>query len=195
MALAEVKEMPRMTADQFMDWDGGGLLGKLELVNGEVRAISPASGTHSLIQANLAGLIWAHLRANELPCRIGTEAPVQPNFNSNDNVRAPELAVTCAPPSKSKLFPAPVLVVEVLSPGNQKDTWETVYALSTIPELAEVAVIDSERIAFWVLKRDANGHWPRERGEPVTDASATLRFDSIGASFALSEVYMGTHLI
>jgi Uma2 family endonuclease len=195
MGFPEVKEMPRMTADQFMDWDGGGLLDKLELVNGEVRAMSPASGTHSLIQANLSYLLGAHLRASKLPCRVGTEAPVQPNLYANDNVRAPDLAVTCAPPTTSKLFPAPVLVVEVLSPGNQKETWETVYALSTIPELAEVAVIDSERIAFWVLRRDANGHWPRERGEPVTDASAPLRLDSIGASFALSEVYMGTHLV
>lgn len=195
MTLAGVKEWPRMTADQFMDWDGGGLLGKLELVNGEVRAMSPASGTHSLIQANLSYLLVAHLRAKKLPCRVGTEAPVQPNLYANDNVRAPDLAVTCAPPSKSKLFPAPVLIVEVLSPGNQKDTWEAVYALSTIPELAEVAVIDSERIAFWVLRRDANGHWPRERGEPVTDPSAALTLESIGASFPMCEVYVGTHLI
>lgn len=195
MALAELKDIPRMTADQFMDWDGCGLLGKLELVNGEVRAMSPASGTHSLIQANLAGLIWAHLRAKKLPCRVGTEAPVQPNLHANDNVRAPDLAVTCAPPSKSKLFPAPVLVIEVLSPGNQKDTWETVYALSTIPELTEIAVIDSERVAFWMLRRDANGHWPKERGEPVTDPAAALTLDSIGASFAASEVYTGTHLV
>jgi Uma2 family endonuclease len=88
-----------------------------------------------------------------------------------------------------------MLVVEVLSPGNQKDTWETVYALSTIPELTEIAVIDSERIAFWVLRRDANGHWPKERGEPVTDPAAALTLDSIGASFAACEVYGGTHLV
>lgn len=178
-----------------MDWDGGGLLGKLELVNGEVRAMSPASGTHALIQANLSYLLGAHLRAKKLPCRVGTEAPVQPHIYANDNVRAPDLAVTCAPPSKSKLFPDPVLVIEVLSPGNQKDTWEAVYALSTIPSLTEVAVVDSETLAFWILRRDANGHWPKERGEPVTGAAAVLTLESIGAALPLPEVYSGTHLV
>lgn len=83
----------------------------------------------------------------------------------------------------------------VLSPGNQKDPREAVYALSTIPELSEVAVIDSERIAFWVLRRDANSHWPKERGEPVTNPAAALTLESIGASFPMAEVYMGTHLV
>jgi Uma2 family endonuclease len=44
----------KMTAAEFLDWDGGGHQGKLELVNGVVRAMPPASGTHALIQAKLA---------------------------------------------------------------------------------------------------------------------------------------------
>ncbi len=193
MAGAEPLPQRTMTAAEFMDWDGGGLLGKLELVHGVVRAMSPASGTHALIQANLAGLIWAHLRAKKLPCRLGTEAPVQPQMHANDNVRAPDLAVTCAPSSKGKLFPDPVLIIEVLSPSNQKDTWDSIYAMATIPALTEIAVVDSERVRVEVFRRDADGAWPKSG--TVIEAGGMVRLESIGAEFAISDVYAGTHLI
>jgi Uma2 family endonuclease len=181
-----------MSADQFMDWDGGGHLGKLELVHGEVRAMSPASGTHSLIQANLAFLIGAHIRAKKLPCRVGTEAPVVPHFHANDNVRAPDLAVTCLDISKSKIFPDPVLIIEVLSTSNQKDTWESIYAMSTIPALTEIAVVDSERVRVEIFRRDADGSWPKT-GE-VVEAGGVVRLASLTAELPVSEIYAGTHL-
>ena len=192
MASLEPSQQTLMTAAQFMDWDGGGLLGKIELVNGEVRAMSPASGTHALIQANLAYLIGAHLRAKKLPCRVGTEAPVQPQMHANDNVRAPDLAVTCAPPTDSKMFPGPVLIIEVLSPSNQKETWDSIYAMATIPALTEIAIVDSERVRVEVLRRGADGSWPKS-GE-VSELGGTFKLESISAEFPMSEVYAGTHL-
>lgn len=189
---AETKSTPHMTADQFMDWDGGGHLGKLELVHGEVRAMSPASGTHSIIQANLAFILGAHIRAKKLPCRVGTEAPVVPHIHANDNVRAPDLAVTCLDITKSKTFADPVLIIEVLSPSNQKDTWESIYAMATIPALAEIAVVDSECVRVEVFRRDADGGWPKSGN--VLEAGGTMRLASIGAEFPVSEIYTGTHL-
>ena len=189
---AEPKTAPHMTAAEFMDWDGGGHLGKLELVNGEVRAISPASGTHALIQANLTIMIGNQLKSKKSPCRVGTEAPVQPQMHANDNVRAPDLAVTCAPPSAGKTFPDPVLIVEVLSPSNQKETWDSVYAMATISALTEIAVVDSERVRVEVLRRGADGSWPKS-GE-VTEGGGSFKLTSIGAEFPVSEVYAGTHL-
>ena len=57
---------PRMTVDEFLAWDGGGHQGKLELVDGLVRAMAPASATHAMIQGNLI-LIGNHLcRQNSL---------------------------------------------------------------------------------------------------------------------------------
>lgn len=192
MAGAEPSSTQLMTAAEFLDWDGGGLLGKLELVHGHVRALSPASGTHSLVQANITILIGNHLRANKVPCRVGTEAPVQPQLHANDNVRAPDIAVTCAPPSKSKFFPDPVLIVEVLSPSNQKDTWDSIYAMSTISTLAEIAVVDSERVHVEVFRRGADGLWPK--GGDVFQHVDSVRFESIGADFPVREMYAGTHL-
>ena len=190
MAGAEPLPERIMTAAEFMDWDGGGMLGKLELVHGIVRAMSPASGTHSLIQANLCYLIGAHLRAKKLPCRVGTQAPVQPQMHANDNVRAPDLAVMCAPPSKSKIFPDPVLIIEVLSPSNQKDIWDSIYAMATIPALTEIAVVDNEAVRVEVFRLGPDGAWPK--GGEVFEGGATVRLDSIGAELPVSEIYAGT---
>jgi Uma2 family endonuclease len=192
MAGAEPLPQRMMTAAEFMDWDGGGLLGKLELVHGVVRAMSPASGTHSMIQANLAGLIWSHVRAKKLPCRVGTEAPVQPQLHANDNVRAPDLAVTCAPPSSAKTFPDPVLIIEVMSPSNRQDTWDSIYAMATIPALAEIAIVESDSVRVEVFHRLVEGGWPKSG--IVSEAGGTVRLNSIGADLLVSEIYAGTHL-
>ena len=40
---AQPKTRPTMTAEEFIAWGGDGHPGKLELVNGEVRAMSPAT--------------------------------------------------------------------------------------------------------------------------------------------------------
>ena len=103
---------PLMTLEEFFAWDGGGHQGKLELVDGVVRAMVPASATHAIIQGNLVYAIGAHLRANGSPCRVAPEAPVRPALGTRNNARAPDVAVTCAPPSPSKTFDDPVLIIE-----------------------------------------------------------------------------------
>jgi Uma2 family endonuclease len=181
-----------MTVEEFLEWDGGAHPGKLELVNGIVRAMWPASGTHAIIQANLAYLIGTHLRAKKMPCRVGTEAPVVPRLHANDNVRAPDLAVTCSETTTGKTFPDPVLIIEVLSPTNQRETWDSIMACATIPSLVEIAVVDSERVRVEIYRKDAEGAWPKE--PEVIGASGVVRLSSIDAPFPISEVYAGTAL-
>ncbi len=89
MTAAQEKPLPLMTGEEFLAWDGGGLRGKLELVNGIVRAMAPASATHSVIQGNVTVAIGMHLRSKGSPCRVAPEAPVIPKFDSKRNVRVP----------------------------------------------------------------------------------------------------------
>lgn len=186
------RAIPRMTVAEFMDWDGGGHVGKLELVDGVVRAMSPASGTHGIIQANLAYLIGAHLRASNRPCRVGTETPIVPRLRPKHNVRAPDLAVTCEPISDSKTFPDPVLIVEVLSPSNQPETWESIWACATIPGLLEIVVVHSQRLHVEIYRRDSAGAWPKGPDIVATEGEITLT--SLAATLAIAEIYAGTHL-
>lgn len=185
---------PHMTAEEFISWDGDGHPGKLELVNGIVRAMSPASGTHALLQAKIARILGNHLEKIGRPCRVGTEAPIRPRMRSNENVRAPEVAVTCVPPQKDeKFFPDPVLIVEVLSPSNQRETWESIWACATIPTLQEVMVVDSERIHIALYSKDETGAWPEH--PKVIELGGTVRLASIDAEIAVSDIYADTNLV
>lgn len=192
MNFAGKKPLPRMTAAEFLEWDGGGLVGKLELVEGEVVAMSPASGTHALIQANIAFLLGAHLRAKKLPCRVGTEAPIIPRLHANDNVRAPDLAVTCIAAPPGKTFPDPVLIVEVSSPSNQDETWNSIRACATIPTLAEILVVDSDRQKARIFRKSDKGEWPID--PEVVEAEGAVKLTSIDAAFEMREIYSGTEL-
>jgi Uma2 family endonuclease len=189
-ALPKLK--PRMTAEEFYDWDGGGPgnrhVGKVELVHGALRMQSYASGGHGTIQGNLAALIRNHLRAQGKGCRVGTEVGVIPTFDPTHNVRKPDMTVTCVPHTPGELaFPKPILVVEVLSPSNQDDTWESIQACSTIGSIKEILVIDSEKVDVRPFTQGTDGMWPED---PLLYArGATLQLTSIGLVLAVDDIY------
>ena len=184
--------LPPMTVEEFFAWDGGGHVGKLELVDGRVRAMAPASDSHSTIQANIAGMIRNHLRATKRPCRVGTEAPVIPPMGQKKNARAADLAVTCAPPSDSKVYDDPILIVEVMSPSNEDATWETIHALANLTSLKEILVVGSTSVEASVYTRDANGAWPHN---PVTTgAGGTVRLTCLDLDLSIAEIYEATLL-
>ena len=189
---ARAKKPKHMTVEEFLDWGGGGHVGKLELVDGIVRALSPASATHSVLQGNLVTLIQNHLRKKRLPCHVAPEAPVVPRLRSRNNARAPDFAVSCAPPSQSKVFEDPILLIEVLSLGNAEETWESVRAYGTIPTVREIAVVESESVGAALFRKDAEGAWSVD-GEDIA-AGGTLKLHSIGLEIPLAELYRDTYL-
>lgn len=181
-----------MTVEEFLAWDGGGHVGKLELVDGVLRGMSPASASHSIIQANIVTAITNHLRRTGRPCRAGTEAPIVPPMGKRINARAPDVAVTCSPPSSSPTFEAPILIVEVLSPRNEADTWESIRALAALTSLVEILVVQSTSMEAQVFRRDAQGAWP---GEPeIVMGGRTITLTSIGLELPMAEVYRDTYL-
>lgn len=188
-AQRKLPEAP-MTLDEFFAWDGGGHVGKLELVDGVVRAMAPASAVHSIIQLNVAAAIKTHLRGGR--CRVGTEAPIIPPMARRINARAPDIAVTCAPISDSPVFDDPVLIVEVLSPSNEAETWESIHALAGLVSLKEILIVQSTSVHAEVYSRAADGAWPRD--PVVVTGGGTLRLESIDLGLSMVQVYEGTHL-
>ena len=183
---------PLMTVDEFHAWPGDGTPTKYELVDGELRAMAPASLTHGTIQANLARHLGNQLDA--APCRVITEAGVRPHFDAVHNERIPELVITCEPPVPgARTAEKPVAIIQVLSPSNRNDSRESAVACSTIPSVTEIVLIESETIAIEVLRRDENGHWPREPERLALDD--TLVFESVDAHVPLRQIYQKTGLI
>lgn len=184
---------PRMTVPDFLDWPGDGTAKRYQLVDGEPRAMAPASATHGIIQATLARVIGQRLAEAGSPCTVATEPAVVPRLRANVNLRVPDLGVTRSTIRAGQIeLPDPVLLVEVLSPGNEAETRDNVWAYATIPSVQEILVVHSTRIAAELLRRRVDLSWPEEPEEIPPDG--TLGLESIDLTCPLSEIYARTHL-
>jgi Uma2 family endonuclease len=182
-----------MTVAEFLDWPGDGSGRTFELVDGELRPMSPGSPIHGRIQATLSALVFNALAAAGSPCQVVCAPGVITARHAHMNMRVPDLGITCAPDAAGdRALPDPVVLIEVLSPSNAADTWDNVWAYTTVASVREIAVVHSTRIKAELLRRGADGRWPAEPDE--IGADGTLRFESIAFSCPLSAAYAQTHL-
>ena len=180
-----------MSLTEFLAWDApDGTL--WQLVDGEPAAMAPASPLHGTIQNELGRLIGNHLRERATQCRAAANPGILLGKRADRNFRIPDLGVTCSPlvPGEPAL-PDPILLVEILSPGNPAETWMNVWAYTTIPSVREILVIRSDVRGAHLLRRNSDGGWP---GAPVTVEAGQLALESIDFRVPLDTVYDGTWL-
>jgi Uma2 family endonuclease len=189
------RKLPKfMTAEEFLVWPGDGAGTKYQLIDGELRAMAPASAVHGMIQANMARLLGNHLRGAGIRCQTVTEPAIHVRSRARINTRIPDLGVSCAPVTASDIaLPEPILLVEILSAGNKSQTWDNVWAYCTIPSIREILVLSSFAIEADLLRRGQDGHWPPD---PIRiEDGGALVLESIGLTLALRAVYEGTYLV
>ena len=179
---------PWMTADAFADWPGEPGVRNHQLVDGEPVAMSPSTLPHGRLQARLARLIGNHLAAARPECEVVTEPGVQPAIDPSHNVRVPDLAVGCNLGS-TRWLPDPLLIVEILSPSNARETRDAVRACLTIPSLRAVLILASEAVAAEVYLRRADGAWPPE--PLLLGPGDTLRLNSLGFACPMDTLHAG----
>jgi Uma2 family endonuclease len=189
--VAPTKIPVRMTVDEFIKWDSGDEC-RYELVDGEPRAMAPASTVHGFLQSELARLIGNHLREMAPRCEVVTNPGVVPRLLSEHNVRIPDLAVTCSPLAAGQATLAdPVLLIEILSPSNQAKTWTNVWAYTSILSVREILVLRADRITAELLRRSPQGEWP---DRPIAITGGDLVLESIGFQILLTNLYARTGL-
>jgi Uma2 family endonuclease len=180
-----------MTAAEFLAWSPGGNQ-RFELVDGAPRAMAPTAIIHGFLQNELGSRLRLHLRAQNSACSVIANPGVVPRLMPDHNFRIPDLGVTCSPLVPTQTILAdPVLLVEILSPGNQPETWSNMWAYTTIPSVRELLVLHTSRIAAEILRRADDGNWP-QRFEPASDG--VLALASLGFQLPLAELYAGTGL-
>jgi Uma2 family endonuclease len=190
MALA-AKIPVRMTVDEFLKWDSEDGY-RYELVDGEPRAMAPASTVHGFLQNEMGRLIGNHLLDEASGCEAVANPGVVPRLLSEHNVRIPDLAVTCSPLAPGQaILPDPVLLIEILSPSNQAKTWTNVWAYTSIPSVREILVLRADRIAAELLRRSPQGEWPER---PIAITEGDLALESISFRVALADLYARTGL-
>jgi Uma2 family endonuclease len=181
-----------MRVAEFLAWPGDGTRRKFELVDGEPRAMDPASVTHGTIQANIGALLHDHLKST--PCKPVAAPGVIPRIREEMNMRVPDIAVNCVPDEAGqRALPDPVIIIEILSPSNETETRENVWAYTTIPSVREIVLVQSTSIGAELLRRQADGNWP---GRPLLiGAGGEITLESIDFRSPLSEFYADTYLL
>jgi Uma2 family endonuclease len=189
VALAQVAE--RMSVAEFLAWNPGDKR-RWQLIDGVPHAMAPANRTHGTLQGELGRLIGNHLAARRSPCSLVVTPGIVPPGYAHQNMRVPDLAVTCAPyTAEETALTDPVLIVEILSPSNEADTRANVWAYMTIPSVQEILVLYGDRIGAELLRRRPDGTWP---SDPMERADGVLQLDCIGLSTDLAAIYAGTRL-
>jgi Uma2 family endonuclease len=181
----------RMTVAEFLAWNPPSTQ-LWQLVDGEPQAMAPANRTHGAIQNELGSLIRNHLAERSSPCSVVTTPGVIPRVQSETNLRVPDLAVTCSGyDTEESALADPVLLIEILSPSNQAETWANVWAYTTIPSVQEILVLKTASIGVELLRRNQDGSWPNQ---PLSITTGDLTLESIDFHIPLAAAYRTTRL-
>lgn len=184
---------PMMTVDDFLCWEGDGTDTRYELVDGVLRAMSPGTNTHGRLIINLTVLIQNHLDKRGSRCGVVAAPGIRPLVRSNWNFRIPDLGVTCEPDRQGERYLSePSLLIEVLSPSNEPDTYENIRAYATLPSVKELVVVHSTRMRIELLRRGEAGDWPAN--PTLIEDGGLVHFDVIDLTVPIAEVYRRTHL-
>ena len=180
-----------MTVAEFLDWEPGD--GRMwQLVDSEPKAMVPARPAHGALHAELGALIGNHFVAGNSVCSVLMNIGVLPHLRTSHNLRIPELAITCSDyQTEQDALTDPVLVIEVLSPDNEAETWANVWAYASIPSVREILILRSIIVGADLLRRCPDGSWPQN---PGTILDGDLILESIGFRMPLADIYRTTHL-
>jgi Uma2 family endonuclease len=115
-----------MTVAEFLAWNPPSAQ-LWQLVDGEPQELALANRTHGSLLAEIGSLIGNHLAERSSSCSVVTAPGVIPRVLSETNFRIPDLAVTCSGyDTEESALTDPVVVIEILSPNNQAETWANV---------------------------------------------------------------------
>jgi Uma2 family endonuclease len=142
-------------------------------------------------QSNLAYLLGQAVCAGALPLQVLTEGAIIPARNGGGNVRVPDLAVAPADDQRGdQVVTAPILLFEILSPGNSAQTRDYLRAYATLASVREIVVIHGDVIRAEVHRRDPSGAWLAD--PEIVGPVEALRLPSIALDVRIEDVYART---
>jgi hypothetical protein len=79
------------------------------------------------------------------------------------------------------------VLIKILSPSNNADTWGNVWSYVTIPSVREILVLHTASVHADLLRRQRDGTWPDDPA-PLT-AGDTVTLESIDFTTSLAAFY------
>lgn len=176
------QQIARMTADEFLEWDPGDDE-KYELVDGVPVMMTGARRGHDDIVVNGLAVLRAKLRGG--PCRPYTDDLAVKV--TNGNIRRPDILVDCKTSDTTDLVARePVLVIEVLSPSNQRDMVHKLYEYKALKAIRYILLLEQERVAAKFSERIGETTW---NDTTLIGADTRIDLPALGIELALGDFY------
>jgi Uma2 family endonuclease len=176
---------PKLSLEAYLAWEED-QVDRHEFFRGEVFAMVGGRRSHGRVVSNLNRRLAEALDGS--PCQVFAETlKVQ---IGEDTVLYPDIFVTCdkADLATDRIFTAPTLVVEVLSPSTQAYDRSQKFALyRRIPALQEYILVDPDTRRVEGFRRGADGLWVLH---DMSDGD-TLEAACLGLRVPLAEVFAG----
>lgn len=182
----EYVELAEKSRDK-LDFSNGRVVNVSELI-----AMSGGSVPHSLIIANLIGVIHGKLKGK--PCRV-FDSNLRIGSGKDKNLHFPDVSIICGPAigdprDKSKQTQTnPTALFEVLSPSTMGyDFGEKFDHYSKIETLREYVLVHQDRSELITFLRRDDGDW---KISVHHDSAANVPIESVGIELAMAEIYDG----
>ena len=183
------RSQSRMSVEDYLALDRASTEGRYEYIDGLAYLLAGGTADHSIITLNIMDAIHSFLR--DSPCRI---------YNSDLRVRLskshyvyPDASVSCDPRDRGQVdtIQYPRLAVEVLSPSTEGyDRGRKFGYYRACPTLQEYVLVDSQRQAVEVYRRETDNLWVLHAFGPGDEVNLA----SLGVRFPAAAVYADVKL-
>jgi Uma2 family endonuclease len=172
-----------MTVEEFLAF-AAEKEGKWELVDGEALAMSPERIIHGDLKYRVARALDAAIQRAKVPCRFVLDSAAV-RIDAHNSFQ-PDAMVYCgAPlPDEALFVPRPVIVVEVLSPGNtRRDLYEKLIGYFKVESVMHYLIVQSNKPLII--------HHQRHGAEILTRIlrEGSIRLEPPGMEVALMEIF------
>jgi Uma2 family endonuclease len=175
-----------VNVDEYLAW-AQAHPGRYELSDGEVVARPPEGAGHAAVKYAVQTALLASIRARSLPCHM---LPDGMTVRIDETTAyEPDALVYCGPkiePSAVEV-PAPIVVVEVLSPSTRRiDASAKLAGYFRVPSVAHYLIVDPNKSLVF--------HHARGDGDTILThivTQGTIELDRPQLAVALADIYGG----
>lgn len=178
--------LARLTLAEFLEWEDG-QEARHEFVLGETYAMVGGLRTHGRVVMNLGRHLGNALEGSR--CEVYAESM---QLQVEQNICYPDVFVTCDPRdlTTERVFVAPTLIIEVLSPSTGNYDRGLKFALyRRLASLKEYVLIDPEARRIESFRRTDTGTGEWLFRDMSDDAAMVLA--SVGCEVAVGDVFAG----
>jgi len=175
-----------LTVPEYLAWgDSQSEKVRAELINGQIVAMAPEQANHNRSKGSAYSAFKQAVRDARLPCEVfmdGMTVPIDPH-----TAYVPDVLIHCGPriPDKQLTAPAPLIVVEVISPSSvHSDTSAKLIGYFKLPSVRHYLVIDPEARTLTHHERGDDG-----KISTRTLSSGTLHLDPPGLAIDLADLF------